>query len=242
MIDNPYLAEALGTLTLTLFGCGTCANVCLKGSKGHGDGWLCIATGWFLAVVLGVFVAQSAGSINADINPAVSLGKYMLGTYTIPQLLTNMLAQCVGGCLGAMLVWLVYLSQFAATTDENSIRAVFCTAPAIRHNRNNFITEFIGTIILVFGVGALFGKATLGHPVTGLGPYLVGLLVWGIGIALGGPTGYAINPARDLGPRIAHHLLPIQHKGSSQWDYAWIPVAAPLLGGLAGAILWKVIL
>ena len=167
------------------------ANVLLKRSKGENGGWITIATGWFVAVAIGVFVAQSSGSPGADVNPTVSLAKYLLHIYSFKLMLGNFLAQFLGAFVGAVLVYLVCLPHWRVTDPSN------------------FLCEIIATVVLIIGVAAIFGKATLGHPVSGLGPYLVGVIVWGIGLSLGGPTGYAINPARDLGPRIAHAVLPI---------------------------------
>lgn len=235
------LGEFLGTMCLIILGGGVVANVLLQQSKGFNGGWITIATGWFVAVVIGVFVAQSAGAPNADINPAVSLAKYLLGFYSIPVMLAIMGAQILGALVGAVIVWLAYLPHWRVTENQLHKLLVFCTSPAIRHYPSNILCEIIGTTILVFGVGAIFGTATMHHPTSGLGPYLVGVLVWGIGLSLGGPTGYAINPARDLGPRIAHTLLPIAGKGNSDWQYAWVPVLGPLLGGCIGALLWRLV-
>ena len=159
--------------------------------------------------------------------------------YTFPQLCFIAGAQVLGGIAGATLVWLTYLPHWKPTEDQQKKLAVFATIPAIRHFPSNLLSETIGTMILIVGVGAIYGKATLGHPATGFGPYLVGLLVWGIGLSLGGQTGYAINPARDLGPRIAHAILPIANKGSSDWHYAWVPCLGPLFGSLLAVTFWK---
>ena len=177
--------------------------------KVKNSGWMVIATGWFVAVVLAVFVAQSAGATNADVNPCVSLAKYYLGYYSVATLFSIWLAQLLGGFSGAVVVWLAYLPHWKVTEDKLSKLAVFSTIPAIRSYPSNTLCEIIGSIMLVFGVGAIFGQGRVSHPASGMGPYLVGVLVWGIGLSLGGPTGYAINPARDLGPRIAHAILPI---------------------------------
>ena len=235
------LGEYLGTLVLIVFGGGVCANVLLSKSKGENSGWMVIATGWFVAVVLAVFVARSANAPNADVNPCVSLAKYYLGVYTLKQLWEIWLAQILGGFSGGILVWLAYLPHWKATKNQLNKLCVFCTSPAIRSYPSNLLCEVIASVMLVFGVGAIFGKATTYHPASGLGPYLVGILVWGIGLSLGGPTGYAINPARDLGPRIAHAVLPINGKGTSDWAYAWVPVIGPLFGGIIGGVLWKYI-
>lgn len=236
---HPLLGEFLGTMVLLTFGCGVVANVVLTGTKGQNDGWLTIATGWFIGVVMGVFVAQSVGAVNADINPAVTLAKFILGlAYNFPQMLMIILVEIAGAFAGALIVWLAYLPHWKVTEDKKLKLAVFATTPAIRHYPSNLLSEVIGTAVLIIGVGAIFGKATLGHPSTGLGPYLVGLLVWGIGLSLGGQTGYAINPARDLGPRLAHAVLPIANKGNSDWSYAWVPFIGPFIGSLLAAAFW----
>lgn len=238
---NYYLGEFLGTMMLIILGDGVVANVLLKRSKGEQGGWITITTGWFVAVVVAVFVAQSAGSVNADVNPAVTFAKFFLHIYSWTQMLWVMLFQLLGAFLGAVIVWLAYLPHWKFTEDTIQKLLVFSTVPAIRSYPSNLICETIASIVLVVGVAAVFGQATLGHPVTGMGPYLVGVLVWGIGLSLGGPTGYAINPARDLGPRIAHAILPIPNKGESDWSYAWVPIVGPLLGGAIGALVWKLV-
>lgn len=233
------LAEFLGTMVLLTFGCGVVANCVLQKTKGENAGWISITTGWGIAVIFGVFVAQSAGSPFADINPAVSFAKYFLGMMSLNQAMYNSAAQLAGAFTGATLVWICYYPHFAATDSPSKKLAVFSTSPAIVHLPSNFMSEVIGTMMLVLGVGAIFGTATVGSPAAGLGPYLVGMLVWGIGLALGGTTGYAINPARDLGPRIAHAVLPIKGKGCSGWNYALVPIIAPILGGILGAMIWS---
>ena len=237
-MPHVFLGELLGTMILIILGSGVVANACLEKSKGYQSGWIVIATGWFIAVVIAVFVAQSAGAPNADINPAVSLAKYLLGHYGLQELLGIWLAQVLGAFCGAIIVWLAYLPHWRVTSSQDAKLAVFCTSPAIRNYPANLLCEIIGTIILVVGVAAIFGHATQGNPMPGVGPYLVGVLVWGIGLSLGGPTGYAINPARDLGPRLAHAILPIASKGSSDWRYAFVPIVGPLLGGLTGTMAW----
>ena len=240
-MSHILIGEFLGTMILVLFGGGVVANVVLVGSKGYQGGWMVVATGWFVAVCLGVFVAQSAGAPNADINPVVTMAKYFLGYYSITMLLMIIPTQIIGAFCGAVLVWLAYLPHWRITPNAALKRQVFCTQPAIRHYPCNLLNEVIGTAALVFCIGAIFGSATMYHPASGVGPYLVGVLVWGIGLSLGGATGYAINPARDLGPRIAHALLPIVGKGDSDWCYAWVPVVGPFLGGLVGTFGWKII-
>jgi len=234
------IGEFLGSLFLILFGGGVVANVVLSKSKGENGGWITITAGWAFAVMIGVFVASSSGSPQADINPAVTLAKYFLGVYdSLNYVITAALAQ-IGGCFtGAILVWLTYLPHWKETQDQSAKLAVFCTAPAISHVPGNLISEIIGTVALIFGVGAI---VTSGEFTAGMVPYLVGMLVWGIGLSLGGPTGYAINPARDLGPRLAHACLPVADKGSSQWHYAWIPVVGPVTGAAIAAGLWQNIL
>jgi glycerol uptake facilitator protein len=235
------LGEFLGTMMLIILGDGVVANVVLAKNKGQGGGWIVITAGWAMAVLVGVFTAISAGSKQADINPAVTLAKTIMGTYAFPQAIVTMVVQVAGAFVGAVIVWLAYLNHWEPTTDAGLKLAVFSTGPAIRNTVNNLITEIIGTFVLVAGVGAIFSGATGGNPATGLGPYLVAMLVWGIGLSLGGPTGYAINPARDLGPRIAHQLLPIPGKGSSDWGYGWIPVVGPFIGGALGAFFWMAV-
>ncbi len=222
--------EFFGTMVLVIFGAGVVANVLLKKSKAEGAGWNAIAAGWGFAVILGVFAAIAGGAPQADINPAVTLAKAMIGVYTASQAITTMLAQLTGGIAGGVIVWLAFLPHWEVTEDQGAKLAVFCTGPAIRNPFANMICEVIGTIVLVVMIFAIFSKQA-GGLAPGFGPYLVGVLVWAIGLSLGGPTGYAINPARDLGPRIAHAILPIAGKGGSDWGYAWIPVVAPLIGG-----------
>jgi len=244
---HPYLAEFIGTLMLILFGNGVVANVVLHRSKGQNSGWIVITWGWGLAVAMAVYtVGRFSG---AHINPAVTIGLASVGQFSWSQVPGYVAAQLAGGFTGAVLVWLVYLAHWKETADAPAKLACFSTAPAIRHAPANCITEFIGTAVLVFVVLGI-GSVTKGMSAvaleeglkigfgTWLGPLLVGLLVLGIGLSLGGPTGYAINPARDLGPRLAHALLPVAGKGSSDWSYAWIPVVAPVFGGMAGAWLF----
>jgi glycerol uptake facilitator protein len=236
------LGEFLGTMILIIFGGGVVANVNLKRTKGSGGGWLVITTGWFIAVTLGVFVAKATNAPNADINPAVSLAKYLLhDAYSFPQLIATMGCQTVGAFLGAIIVWLAYLPHWAVTENPWDKLAAFCTFPAIRQYSTNLLNEIIGSFLLVIGIGAIFNHPMVKEYSPGIGPYMVGFLVWGIGLSLGGPTGYAINPARDLGPRLAHQLLPIAGKGSSDWRYAWIPLVGPLVGGALGALIWQLL-
>lgn len=246
---KPYLAEALGTLILVLLGDGVVANTLLARSKGENAGWIVITTGWGVAVAIAVY---SVGRISgAHLNPAVTIALAAIGSFPWTEVPGYLLAQFAGAFAGAVLVWLVYLPHWRATVDPATKLAVFATGPAIPQAASNFLTEVIGTAVLLFGVLAIAANAQgLARPgdvdlsvvfSRGLQPLLVGLLVLGIGLSLGGPTGYAINPARDLGPRLAHALLPIAGKGSSDWRYAWIPVAAPIIGGIAGAALYTII-
>jgi glycerol uptake facilitator protein len=225
-------------MVLILLGNGVVANVLLRKSKGEDAGWIVVTTGWALGVMAGVFTAIACGSADAHLNPAVTLGAAVL-TGDWSKFLPYLAAQMLGAILGATLVWLHYLPHWRETTDPDHKLGCFCTSPAIRHPAANLISEIIGTFVLVLVAGAIFSKAlAAGGPAPGLGPYLVGSLVWGIGLSLGGTTGYAINPARDLGPRIAHAFLPIPKKRDSDWSYAAIPVIGPLMGGaLAGMVL-----
>ena len=230
--------EFMGTLILILLGDGVVAGVLLKRSKAEGAGWMVITSGWAFAVMAGVFVANACGSSDAHLNPAVTLG-FAVSTGDFAKFVPYIIAQLAGAFVGAALVWLHFLPHWKETPDQGLKLAVFCTGPAIRNFTANLVSEMIGTFVLVFVVGAIFSKAVAASgPVAGLGPYLVASLVWGIGLSLGGSTGYAINPARDFGPRLAHAALPIAGKGGSDWGYAIIPVIGPLLGGgLAGVLL-----
>jgi glycerol uptake facilitator protein len=227
---NPYFAEFVGTALLILLGNGVVAGVLLKNSKAEGAGWLVITIAWGLAVTFGVYAVGSVSG--AHLNPAVTFGLAATGAFSWALVPGYIVAQMLGAILGACLVYLHYLPHWAKTDDADLKRAVFCTAPAERHTVGNFISEFIGTFVLLFGLSALGANKFA----EGLNPLAVGALILSIGLSLGGSTGYAINPARDLGPRIAHALLPIPGKGDSDWGYAWIPVVAPILGGIAGAM------
>jgi len=230
-------AETIGTALLILLGDGVVAAVLLSKSKAENSGWIVITWGWAMGVMVGVFaVAQFSG---AHLNPAVTLGFAVEGRTEWEDVPKYLVGEFAGAMIGATLVWLSYLSHWRETEDPGLKLAVFCTAPAIRNTAHNIVTEVIGTFVLVFGVMAFFAdKATAA---TGLGGLLVGLLVLGIGLSLGGPTGYAINPARDLGPRIMHAILPIPGKGDSDWGYSWIPVVGPLVGGALAALLYLVL-
>jgi glycerol uptake facilitator protein len=242
-----YLAEALGTMMLVLLGDGVVANVLLERSKGQQAGWMVIATGWGVAVAIAVYaVGRISG---AHLNPAVTIALATIGSFPWADVPGYIAAQMVGGVLGATLVWLMYLPHWALTQDAGLKLGVFATGPAIRATGPNLVSEAIGTAVLLFGILAIAANAqTLSKPgdvdlsfvfSRGLQPLLVGVLVLGIGLSLGGPTGYAINPARDLGPRIAHAILPIAGKGPSDWQYSWIPIVGPIIGGIAGAGLYS---
>jgi len=230
-MDKRMLGEFMGTLVLILMGNGVVANVLLRKSKGEGSGWMVIATGWAMAVMTGVFTAVACGSADAHLNPAVTLG-FAVTTGDFSKLAAYIPAQMLGAIVGAALVWLHYYPHWRETPEPDLKLACFCTSPAIRHPAANLLSEIIASFVLVLVAAAIFSKAAgAAGPAAGLGPYLVGSLVWGIGLSLGGTTGYAINPARDLGPRIAHWLLPIARKGGSDWRYAPVPVLGPLVGG-----------
>jgi glycerol uptake facilitator protein len=232
---NPYLAEFVGTTLLILFGDGVVANVVLNRSKGQGGGWIVIATGWGLAVMVAVY---AVGTISGGhLNPAVTIGLAAIGKFELARVPGYIAAQLAGAMFGAILVWLAYLPHWKETPDQGTKLAVFCTAPAIRSTFANLICEAIGTAALVFGALSIPSVSNLSGTgwSTGFGPMLVGMLVFAIGLSLGGPTGYAINPARDLGPRLVHAFLPIAGKGGSDWGYAWIPIVGPVIGGLLGA-------
>lgn len=238
-MHTPFVGELLGTLMLILLGDGVVACVLLQGSKGQNSGWIVITAGWAFAVLCGVVTAIATGSPDAHINPAVTLGFAVVGG-DYSKIATYIPAQLIGAFLGDVLVWLQYLPHWEKTDNAGLKLAVFCTGPAVRNVSTNLISEIIGTITLVLVVAAIFSKQVMGGgiPPT-IGPYMVAMLVWGIGLSLGGPTGYAINPARDLGPRIAHFVLPIAGKGDSDWGYSWIPVVGPLVGGVIAGFLIK---
>jgi len=227
---NDFLAELTGTMMLILLGDGVVAGTLLRGSKSEGAGWIVITVGWALAVTFAVYAA--GGISGGHLNPAVTLALAVVGEFAWDRVPIYVLAQFLGAFLGACLVWLHYLPHWRSTADPGLKLAVFCTAPAIRHTPANCFSEALGTFVLLFGLTAL-GAHKFAE---GLNPLAVGALVLAIGLSLGGTTGYAINPARDLGPRLAHQLLPIAGKGGSDWGYAWIPVVAPLVGGVLGAV------
>ncbi|MGZ3958623.1 MAG: MIP/aquaporin family protein [Flavisolibacter sp.] len=231
---NIFLSELIGTALLIILGNGVVANVVLNKTKGQNSGWIVIAFGWAIAVFVGVFVA--AKTSGAHLNPAVTIAfayLHKIKPETIPLYLTG---QFLGAMTGAMIVWVTYQLHFEETEDKIAKLAVFSTVPAIRNNTSNLISEIVGSFVLVFCV--LYIAAPY-NSLGALDALPVALLVLGIGLSLGGTTGYAINPARDLGPRIMHAMLPIKGKGNSDWKYSWIPVAGPLVGGLLAAILFN---
>ena len=236
---SKFFGEFMGTLILILMGNGVVANVLLKRSKGEGSGWIVITAGWAFAVMTGVLTAIACGSSDAHLNPAVTVG-LAVRSGDFSNLVPYITAQLLGAMCGATLVWLNYFPHWAATQDSDAKFACFATAPAIPSPAANIFSEILGTFVLIVVVCALGSKA-LGTVPTGLGPYLVGMLVWAIGLSLGGTTGYAINPARDLGPRIMHAILPIAQKGSSNWNYAAVPIAGPVFGAALAGIFARVV-
>ena len=229
------LGEFFGTMLLIILGDGVVAGVLLRNSKAENSGWIVITLGWGMAVAVAVYcVGPFSG---AHINPAVTLGFAISGQFDWALVPGYIISQFLGAFTGAVIVYLAYLPHWSETADPGLKLGVFSTAPAIYNTPANIITEIVGTFVLVFGVFGILGNDLAG----GLAPLLIGLLVLGIGLSLGGPTGYAINPARDLGPRIAHAVLPIAGKGGSDWGYAWIPVVAPVIGGILGAVAYTVL-
>lgn len=230
-----FLAEMFGVMVLILLGDGVVANVVLNKSKGQNSGWIVITAGWAFAVFCGAMTSIAFGG-PGSLNPAGVIAGIVTGGTTIGDGLVLIAGQFVGAFIGAVLVWLAYLDHFRETPDGGAKLAVFSTGPAIRNPVNNLITEIIGTFALIFIVNAIL--RVLGNGQT-FNPYFVGILIWSLGLSLGGPTGYALNPARDLGPRIAHFVLPIPNKGDSDWGYAWIPVVGPIIGAILGAVLFN---
>lgn len=229
---SPFIGEIIGTMLLIILGNGVVAGVLLNRSKSQNGGWIVIAVAWGLAVAVAVYaVAKVSG---AHLNPAVTIGLASIGKFPWTAVPLYIIGQFIGAFLGAVIVWLHYLPHWAETEDKGLKLAVFSTGPAIRNTGANLISEIIGTFVLVFGILAI-GSNKLAD---GFGPFLVALLVVSIGLSLGGTTGYAINPARDLGPRIAHAILPIAGKGGSDWAYSWIPVVGPIIGGVLGALFY----
>ncbi len=235
---SPFIAELIGTMLMILLGNGVVANVVLEGTKGNGGGWIVITTAWALAVFVGVSVAGPYSG--AHLNPAVTLALAIAGKFAWASVPAYIGAQFIGAMLGALLVWLMHKDHFDRTDDSGAKLAVFCTGPAIRNSPINFLCEMVGTFVLIFTI-LYFTNAeiTLGHQAIGLGSIgalPVAFLVWAIGLSLGGTTGYAINPARDLGPRFIHYLLRIPSKFGSDWKYAWIPVLGPVVGASLAAL------
>ncbi|MEO8333603.1 MAG: MIP/aquaporin family protein [bacterium] len=242
---SPILAEFFGTAILIVLGDGVVANVVLQRTKGNNSGWIVITAGWAFAVTIGVYCVNSVSG--AHLNPAVTIALASTGAFEWAKVPGYIAAQIAGGFVGAVIVWLAYLPHWKATPDPESKLSVFSTTPAIRSPVANLISETIGGFALVLALLAVLspGNFVPGSDLAkGFGPILVGVIVWAIGLSLGGPTGYAINPARDLGPRIAHSVLPIDGKGSSDWGYAWIPIIGPTIGGVLAALfynlVWKV--
>ena len=241
-----FLGEVIGTMFLILLGDGVVANVLLYKSKGQNSGWIVIATAWAMAVFVGVYTSVAVGG-NAHLNPAVTIGLAVSGAVPWGDVPVYIVGEFIGAALGAILVWLAYLPHWAETPEPGLKLAVYSTGPAIRNTTANLVCEIIGTFALMFGVflirGAqmVSGGAISTISLGALGALPVALLVWVIGLSLGGPTGYAINPARDLGPRIMHALLPIAGKGDSDWGYSWIPVVGPIIGAIIAALLYLAI-
>ncbi|HEY5690319.1 MAG TPA: MIP/aquaporin family protein [Cyclobacteriaceae bacterium] len=232
---SPYVAEFIGTMLLIILGDGVVASTLLKQSKGENAGWIVIVLTWGMAVALAIYAVGAYSG--AHINPAVTIALAVNGSFPWQDVPGYCLAQLLGAFVGAVVVWIHYLPHWKQTEDKGLKLAVFCTAPAIKSTTSNFISEFIGTLILIFGL--LFIGAN--QFADGLNPLIVGALISTIGFSLGGPTGFAINPARDLGPRLAHFILPIAGKGHSDWSYSWIPVLGPISGGIAGALLYQML-
>jgi glycerol uptake facilitator protein len=237
---SPFTAELIGTMFLILLGAGVVANVILKGTKGNAGGWMVITTGWALAVFVGVSIAGPYSG--AHLNPAVTIALAIAKQIEWSVVPGFILAQLLGAMLGAFLAWIVYKDHFNETTDPDTQLAVFSTGPAIRNTTFNLLSEVVGTFVLIFVV-LYFTNAQIEETKSkiglgSLGAIPVTFLVWAIGLSLGGTTGYAINPARDLGPRIIHSILPIKHKGSSNWKYAWVPIIGPIIGASLAASLY----
>ena len=229
---NQFLAELFGTALLILLGDGVVANIALKKTKGNSADLIVVTVGWAIAVAIPVYIFSRVSG--AVFNPAVTIALGITGGLTWNQVVVFCIAQFIGAFIGAVLVYLTYYTHFEYTEDHDAKLGTFCTIPAIRNYKWNFFTEFIGTFVLMFGILGL-GDAKM---VDGIMPIAVGLLILVIGVSLGGPTGYAINPARDFSPRLAHFLLPMKNKGGSDWAYAWIPIVGPILGAIAGAIVY----
>ncbi|WWY81510.1 MIP/aquaporin family protein [Pediococcus pentosaceus] len=229
------LGEFIGTFVLVLLGDGVVAGVSLRKSKAEGSGWIAITLGWGLAVTLGVYASSFLSP--AHLNPAVSVGMAIAGKFPWSSVIPYSIAQILGGLVGGIVVWIHYYPHWKETKDKDAILGIFATEPAIRNYSMNFISEVVGTAVLIFGLLAF----TRGQFTQGLNPIAVGVLITAIGLSLGGTTGYAINPARDLGPRLAHAMLPIANKGGSDWAYSWVPILGPVVGAILGAICFNLI-
>jgi glycerol uptake facilitator protein len=229
-----FVGEIIGTALLITLGDGVVANVVLNQSKGQNSGWIVITFGWAIAVFTGVYA--SAAASGAHLNPAVTFALATLGDFPIADIPSYLLAQLLGAAIGSLLVWLMYRQQFDATPDQTSKLAVFCTIPSIKNYGANLLTEILATFVFIFAI-LFITKPEM--KIGALDALPVGLLVLGIGLSLGGPTGYAINPVRDFGPRLMHFILPIKGKGSSDWGYAWVPVLGPSIGGVLAALVFK---
>ncbi|MEO8821693.1 MAG: MIP/aquaporin family protein [Ginsengibacter sp.] len=240
---SPFIAELIGTMILILLGNGVVANVILKGTKGNGSGWMVITTGWALAVFAGVVVAGPYSG--AHLNPAVTIGLAIGGKFPWTQVPAFIVAQLIGAMIGSFLVWIMYKDHFRITEESALKAASFYTSPAIKNTRLNFISELLGTFVLLLAVFYItngeMGKEKTPIGLGSIGALPVAFIVWAIGLSLGGTTGYAINPARDLGPRIVHSLLPIKDKNKNDWKYAWIPIAAPITGAAIAAVLYLIL-
>ena len=234
-MNGIFIGEVIGTMFLILLGDGVVANVLLAKTKGNNSGWIVITTAWALAVFVGVYTSTAVGG-NGHLNPAVTIALAVKGSVPWTDVPIYIAGEFIGAFLGAILVWLAFLPHWAETKDEGLKLAVFSTGPAIRNYTTNLICEIIGTFALMLGVFYIAGSNS-----ATLGAIPVAFLVWVIGLALGGPTGYAINPARDLGPRIMHAILPIAGKGGSDWGYSWVPVVGPIIGGIIAAVVFMVI-
>jgi glycerol uptake facilitator protein len=235
-MTSPFLGEFLGTTVLLILGNSAVANTVLKKSKAEGSGWLNIIIGWGVAVLMGVFVAIACGAPQADINPAVTFAKFLGGVYSTSDAIFIMISQVAGGIVGGCITWLFFRGHWELTEDKETKLGIFCTGPAIRNYPQNLLCEIIATTMLIFPIFAIFSK-NVGTMSPGFGPFMVAILILGLGSCLGGTTGYALNPARDLGPRIAHAICPIAGKGNSDWSYAWVPVAGPLIGAVVAFLI-----
>lgn len=237
-MTSNFSAELIGTMILILLGDGVVANVLLSKSKGQNSGWIVITAGWAFAVTMGIYVTGWVSG--AHLNPAVTISMVVIGNLPFSSALSYIAGQFVGAGIGAFLVFLSYKSHWRETENADFKLSVFCTMPAIRKAKHNILTEIIGTAMLLLGV---LGISDAHNGLSaGVGPIAVGILIFAIGLSLGGPTGYAINPVRDLMPRIMHAILPIPGKRDSDWSYAWIPVVGPIIGGIIGAVVYKVFL